>query len=76
MLEMYDIHDTNRTILACCVLHNICLQHEEDVEEYIQENLHEEVPNVPYIERNNAAEGRFVRQRIVDQLWRRHIQNR
>lgn len=40
---------------------------------YIRKNLHEEVPNTPYIERNNAAESRFVRQRIVDQLCRRRI---
>jgi hypothetical protein len=32
LLEMYNLHYTSRTILAC-VLHNICLQNEEDIEE-------------------------------------------
>lgn len=44
------IHEIPRTILACCVLHNLCLQgfheNERDLEEYIRNE--EEYENALY----------------------------
>jgi len=51
------IHEIPCTILACCVLHNLCLKgfHEnEDLEEYIREG--EENDNVLYEEEQDLCE--------------------
>jgi len=51
------IHEIPCTILACCVLHNLCLKgfHDnEDLEEYIREG--EENDNVLYEEEQDLCE--------------------
>jgi len=52
------IHEIPCTILACCVLHNLCLKgfhdNEEDLEEYIREG--EENDNVFYEEEQDLCE--------------------
>jgi len=52
------IHEIPCTILACCVLHNLCLKgfhdNEEDLEKYIRER--EENDNVLYEEEQNLCE--------------------
>ncbi|KAM0734489.1 hypothetical protein ACS0PU_011960 [Formica fusca] len=75
------IHEISYTILACCVLHNLCLQgfyeDERELEEYIRDG--EEDNNALYEEEqdlceelndidNNATPGQRKRNYLKDRL--------
>ena len=45
LLEHVHIEDTNKTILATCVIHNICIMNDDLLDEMIEE--HVDVPNGP-----------------------------
>jgi len=63
------IHEIPCTILACCVLHNLCLKgfhdNEEDLEEYIREG--EKNDNVFYEEEQDLCEELVID--INDYIW-------
>lgn len=79
LLDMNDIANINRTILACCVLHNICIfQGDDDIEQYIIEGLQ----NVNLLDNFNVGnqndrDERGLQQRniLMEQLWNRHQNN-
>lgn len=79
-LHMDLIHEIPNAILACCVLHNLCLQgfheNERDIEEYItegeeinnvfdEEYLYEEFPNNI---NDNITRGQRKRNYLKDRL--------
>jgi hypothetical protein len=70
MLERKHIADYTKTIVACCVLHNICiLQHEDDLQPFIDEG--EDPRDIHMIPNNNAMDntGNLVRNNLVNLLW-------
>lgn len=38
-IEMFDVGETVKLVLSCCVLHEVCLLNCDEFEEYIQEGL-------------------------------------
>jgi hypothetical protein len=72
-LKYIDMNRTDlipETILAACVLHNICLLHNDDlIDQYINEGR--ELDNDDQNADNAAMEphGRHIRDSLVDFLW-------
>jgi hypothetical protein len=74
--DLLDRNDDNaiaRTVITCCVLHNICIMNGEDeIQQYIREghNENREIPMIPgigYNENDNA--GVIKRNLLAQELW-------
>lgn len=75
-LDMSRINLIPATILACCVLHNICLQNTDDIENYILEGReNNENENFERNEQHgdNDNEGVVKRDYLAALLYRRRI---
>jgi hypothetical protein len=74
-LVRYHIEDYVKTIVACCVLHNICIiEDDNDLQEYIHEGRDER--HIPMVLENYELEenkGFIRRNEVVADLWNRHM---
>lgn len=51
-IPLHSIKDTCQLIYAACILHNLCILHDEDVEEYITVDDDLDLTNCQYIFQN------------------------
>nr|AWH61097.1 hypothetical protein maker-10K01-snap-gene-0.21 [Pyxicephalus adspersus] len=67
---LYAPRKAARAIMACCILHNLCLHHEDTWD--IPEELEPEVPQRPASGSQSTAEGRRVRDELIANVFTPH----
>ena len=76
-LDRDNVQMISETIVACCVLHNICiLNHGDDLETFIREGREDNQEGMPMVRGNqifNERPGYERREQIAEELWNINI---